>query len=72
MFNKITIPIFLVAAIVYVVLKYAEATNFHVIHFVEGFLAGMAVSIVGTGISKLFRKKKKEVPEEEEKEEELS
>jgi len=69
MFNKITIPIFLVAAIVYVILKYANATNHQMVDFVEGFLVGMAVSIISTWISKIFRKKKRKDREEETKEE---
>ena len=72
MFNKITISIFLVAAIVYAALKYANATDHQAVDFVGGFLVGMAISIIGTGISKLLRKKKKESPQEEKNEEELS
>ena len=63
MFNKITIPVFIIAAIVYILLRYANAANEHVVDFIGGFLTGMAISIVGTWISKLF-KKKKTSPEE--------
>ena len=72
MFDKVTIPIFIIAAIIYVVLRMANISNYQVISFLEGFLVGMAISIVCTWISRIFRKKKKEAPQEDKNEEELS
>ena len=68
MFNRITIPIFIVAVIVYVLLQYTQATNNHVVDFVGGFLIGMLIAIIGTWISKLFFGKKKDTFHKEEKE----
>jgi len=62
MFNKITIPILCAAAIVYVLLRYVSS-NEHVVDFVGGFLVGMLISIIGTWISKLFKKKKTDTEE---------
>ena len=59
MFNKITFPVFLIAVIVYILLRYANAANEHVVDFVGGFLVGMLITIIGTWIAKLFKKRKK-------------
>jgi len=56
---KITIPILLVAIIVYVLLRYANAANQQVVDLVLGFVIGLSAGIVGNWVSKLFRKKKK-------------
>ena len=69
MFNRVTIPIFIVAVIVYVLLRYADAANTHVVDFVGGFLIGMLIAIIGTWISRLFRKKKNTSSPEAEAEE---
>ena len=58
---KITIPILLVAVIVYALLKYANAANQQVVDLIFGFIIGLSAGIVGNWISKLFKKKKKEV-----------
>jgi len=58
---KITIPILLVAVIVYALLKYANAANQQVVDLIFGFIIGLSAGIVGNWISKLLKKKKKEV-----------
>ena len=63
MFNKITVSVFVVAAIIYFILKYANA-DAHVTDFVGGILIGMLIGVVGTWISKLFGKKKTSEEEE--------
>jgi len=66
MFNKITIPILLVAVIVFLLLIYVDAANGQrIVDAVGGFIVGMIVTIAGTWISKLFKKKKKTLSEEE-------
>jgi len=63
MLNKITIPILLVAVVVFVLLLYINAANAQrIVYAVGGFIAGMLMVIVGTWISKLI--KKKEAPED--------
>jgi len=62
---KITIPILLVAVIVYVMLIYANATYKPALDMVGGFIAGLSIGIVGNWISKLLKKKKKTSSEEE-------
>jgi len=57
---KITIPILLVAVIVYALLRYANAANQQVVDLVLGFIVGLSIGVVGNWISKLFKKKKKE------------
>ena len=61
---KITIPILLVAVLVYALLRYANAANQQVVDLVRGFIIGISIGIVGNWISKLLKKKKKESPEE--------
>jgi len=61
---KITIPILLVAVLVYALLRYANAANQQVVDLVFGFIIGILIGIVGNWISKLLKKKKKESPEE--------
>jgi len=56
---KITIPILLVAVIVYALLRYANAANQQVVDLVFGFIIGLSAGIVGNWVSKLFKKKKK-------------
>jgi len=56
---KITIPILIVAVIVYALLRYANASNQQVVDLVLGFIIGMLAGIIGNWISKLFKKKKK-------------
>ena len=63
MFNKITVSVFVVSAIIYFILKYANADE-HVVDFVGGILIGMLIGVVGTWISKLFGKKKTSSEEE--------
>ena len=61
MINKVTVFIFFIAAIVYVLLRYTNIFNDSVEEFVNffgGFLVGMLIAVVGTWISKLFSKKK--------------
>ena len=61
---KITIPLLLVAIIVYALLKYANAANQQVVDLVFGFIIGLSIGIVGNWISKLLKKKKKPSSEE--------
>jgi len=64
---KITIPILLVAVIVYALLRYANAANQQVVDLVLGFITGLSIGIVGNWISILFKKKKKITSPGEEK-----
>jgi len=57
MHNKIIIPLFAAAVILYFILKYTNADE-QIVNFVGGISIGILLSVVGAWIFKLFTKKK--------------
>ena len=55
--NRVTISVFVVCAVLFLLLQYAHA-DVRLKDYIGGMLIGIIISIVGGWTSKLFKKKK--------------
>jgi len=55
--NRVTISVFVVCAVLYLLLQYVHADG-RLTDFIGGILIGIIIGIVGGWISKLIKKKK--------------